>query len=139
MYNIFTNERCTYIVVYNEDSWFFVIGLAIMVCWCNYGNEFTIFYRGSLCWNISYLWNYWTVTCTVYIDTITNGRSGFLPLDTITNGWSGFLPLTSLSPPSLLLNPPSPLSTKFYEASEDSSYTQVYLYLMWRIWKNCCT
>ena len=36
MYNILTNEHCTYIVVYNEDSWFFVIGLAIMVCWCNY-------------------------------------------------------------------------------------------------------
>ena len=25
--------------------------------------------------------NYWTVTCTLYIDTITNGWSGFLPLN----------------------------------------------------------
>ena len=50
---------------------------------------FSIFLHAG-CWNISDLWNYWTVTCTLYI---TNGWSGFLPLDTITNGWSGFLPL----------------------------------------------
>ena len=40
---------------------------------------------------------------------------------------------------ALLRGQPLKPPLKFDEASEDSSYTQVYLYPMWRIWKNCCT
>ena len=93
MYNIFTNERCTYIVVYNEDSWFFVIGLAIMVCWCNY----VIIGRQLAQYTL--------------IPLQMEGL-GFYPLIPLQMVGLGFYPLTSLSPPSLLLNPPSPLSTQ---------------------------
>ena len=30
-----------------------------------------------LCWNISYLWNDWTITCTLFIDTIMVGLGSY--------------------------------------------------------------
>ena len=66
---------------------FFAIELAIMVCWSNYGHVFTIF-------------------------TFRMVGLGFYPLIPLQMVGLGFYHLTSLSHPSLLLNPPSPLSTQ---------------------------